>query len=69
MDKTIRQHVQDLEARIRFLNDALTSGDALNKGEVNDVEAELRAAQTALEYYQTALEIEKRIFASISRPN
>jgi len=60
MDKTVRLHIQELEARIHQLSVQMM--DERNaRSERNRLEAELRVAQQALEHYRQALEFEKKL--------
>ncbi len=59
MDRSLREHIASLERLIETLSvEMMSAGDL---GKRNRLEAEIRAACTALEHYRTALEIETRL--------
>jgi predicted transcriptional regulator len=60
MDKPVRQHIKDLEARVQFLGLQLMDGQK-PQAERNGIESELRVAQQALDYYRAALELEGKL--------
>ncbi len=60
MDRPLREHISLLEQRIRDLNQEIME-NRLSAAERNHIEAEIRAAQHALEYYHRALEIEQQL--------
>lgn len=59
MDRTVREHVDDLERKVLTLNESLMRETHREKR--NELEAELRATQSAIEFYHSALEIESRL--------
>lgn len=60
MDKTLREHISFLEGRFRELNKAFME-NGLSLDQRNQIESEIRAAETALDYYRKALELEARL--------
>lgn len=64
MDRTLREHISFLESRVRQLNRELMENHHPLR-ERNRIESEIRAAQTALEFYRAARQIENR-FTSTS---
>jgi hypothetical protein len=60
VDKPVRQHIQDLEARVQFLGIQLMDSQK-PQIERNRIESELRVAQQALEHYHKALEFERKL--------
>jgi hypothetical protein len=60
MDKSLRDHVLDLEKRLGGLNARLTEkGRTLP--ERNNIESEIRATQLVLDYYLRALQLEREL--------
>jgi hypothetical protein len=57
MDRTLREHISELEQRIRDLN-TKSMENQLTQTERNRVESELRVAQQALNFYREGLELE-----------
>lgn len=62
MDLTVRQHIGNLEERLRNLN--LEFMDETDTTRRNLLESEIRAVELALSHFRTALELEK----TLSRP-
>jgi hypothetical protein len=60
MDQPLRQHVTELEKRIRQLSLEIMR-NRKTREERNRVEAELRVAQQALAHYQQAIQLENRL--------
>lgn len=60
MDRPLKEHVASLEQRIQNLNREIMQ-NRLTKIERNRVEAEIRAAESALRHYRKALEIEHQL--------
>jgi hypothetical protein len=60
MDRPVREHLFALHERIQLLNHMLME-NRLSLAERNHVEAEIRAAQLAIEYYRKALELEQQL--------
>jgi hypothetical protein len=59
MDITVREHINRLESRIQRLNREIMDNRA-SKDERNRLEAEIRAATSALTHFRAALEIENQ---------
>lgn len=57
MDRTLREHISDLEQRIRDLSTRSMENE-LTRTDRNRVESELRVAQQALNFYREGLELE-----------
>jgi hypothetical protein len=60
MDRTLREHISELEQRIEKLNARFMEND-LTRTERNRVESELRVAQQALNFYREGLELELQL--------
>ena len=60
MDKSLRQHIIDLETRIERLTQEMMRNQK-SRTELNSIEAELRIAQQALELYQSAVKTEAQL--------
>jgi hypothetical protein len=59
MDRTVREHIQILETKRSLLSGRIM--DENEKAQRNQLETELRAIESALALYRSALEIESRI--------
>jgi len=59
MDRTVGQHMQALEQKLNLLNARIM--DESDRAECNQLESELRAVESALTHYRSALEAEERI--------
>ena len=59
MDKTVGQHMQALEQKLNLLNARIM--DENDRAKRNQLESELRAVESALTLYRSALEAEERI--------
>jgi hypothetical protein len=59
MDRTVGQHIQALEQRLNLLNARIM--DESDRAKRNQLESELRAVESALGHYRSALEVEERI--------
>ena len=59
MVRTVRQHVEELEQRLRILNSRIMEEQNIRK--CNDLQSELRAVESALVLYKSALELENRM--------
>jgi len=57
MDRTIREHISELEQRIEKLNMRCMEND-LKQTERNRIESEIRIAQQVLNFYREGLELE-----------
>ena len=60
MDRSLRDHVTDLEKRISDLNRKLME-DARTLTERNEIESNIRATQLVLDYYLRALQLEREL--------
>jgi len=60
MERPLNEHIAFLEHRMEELNREIMQ-NRLSKIERNRVEAEIRAAETALSYYRRALSIERTL--------
>jgi putative heme iron utilization protein len=59
MDKTVREHIQNLEQKRNLLSaHVMDEADAKQR---NQLESELRAVEAALKFYRDALETERRL--------
>lgn len=59
MDRTVREHIQILEAKRSLLSGRIM--DERDRTKRNQLETELRAVESALTLYRSAIEIESRI--------
>ena len=59
MDKTVREHIQNLEQKRNLLSTRLM--DEADAKQRNQLESELRAVEAALKFYRDALETERRL--------
>jgi uncharacterized protein YfkK (UPF0435 family) len=59
MDMTVGQHMQALEQKLNVLNAGIM--DENDRAKRNQLESELRAVESALMLYRSALEVEERI--------
>ena len=59
MDRTVREHLDDLQRKILSLNARVMIETNLEKR--NELETELRAVQSVIEFYHSALEVENRL--------
>jgi hypothetical protein len=59
MERTIREHIENLERRLNLLNTRIM--EESDVGRRNHLESEMRAVEMALEHFRAALEIEKSI--------
>ena len=57
MDRTLKQHITELERRIDQLSHEMMQ-NRKTRTERNRIESELRVAQQALEHYQQAFKLE-----------
>jgi hypothetical protein len=60
MDRPLREHIKNLEHRLKKLNETVMA-NRLSQPDRNRVEAEIRAATLALSHFQTALELESSL--------
>ena len=59
MDRTVGQHMQALEQKLNVLNAGIM--DENDRAKCSQLESELRAVESALTHYRSALEAEERI--------
>ncbi len=59
MELTVRQHIENLEERLRELN--LEFMDETDTDRRNRLESEIRAVELALSHFRTALDLEKSL--------
>ena len=59
MDRTVGQHMQILEQKLNLLTARIM--DENDRFKRNQLESELRAVESALTLYRSALEVEERI--------
>jgi hypothetical protein len=60
MDKSLRDHVLELEKRLGGLNATLMEKGRTLAGR-NNIESEIRATQQVLDYYLRALQLEREL--------
>jgi flagellin-like hook-associated protein FlgL len=60
LDKAVGQHIEELERRIQQISVQMMDGKK-TQSDRNHLEAELRAAQQAVESYRKALEFERKL--------
>jgi hypothetical protein len=60
MDRTVRDHISHLEARLSSLNTEMME-QARTRVERNRIESEIRVAELALSHYRKALELEQQL--------
>ena len=61
MDRTLREHLEGLEAKRQLLTAQLMDEEPGSLKARRDLEAELRAVESALTLYRSAFEIEGRL--------
>ena len=61
MDRTLREHIEGLEQKLQVLTAQLNEQDTGNLQARGELEAELRAVESALTHYRAAFEIEARL--------
>ncbi|MBV8893518.1 MAG: hypothetical protein JO266_16365 [Acidobacteria bacterium] len=59
MHRTVAEHIQSLEEKRELLSGRIM--DERNKAKRNQLEAELRAVESALTLFRSALEVEARL--------
>jgi len=59
MDRTVRQHIEWLEARLHTLTDTLMASD--KRESANAIETEIRAVDLALGHYRAAVKIDQHV--------
>ena len=60
MDRTIRQHLQLLEALVLNLSEQSMS-NGLSLDERNEIESQIRATRVVIDYYRQALHMEGQL--------
>jgi hypothetical protein len=60
MDRTVREHISDLEQRFLKLNEEMMRRQS-TLIERNRLASEIRAVELALSYYRAALHLEQRL--------
>ena len=60
MNRTVSEHIRELEDRIKQLNEEVM-GEGLTLANRNQIEAEIRVAQMALSHYRSAIELGRRL--------
>ena len=61
MDRTLRQHIEDLEQKLQVLSAELMDEEPGKVKSRGELEAQLRAVESALTLYRSAFEIEARL--------
>ena len=61
MYRTVQEHLQKLEQRLGEISGRIMIEH--NKSKRNQLESELRAIESAITHYRSALEIESNVFA------
>ena len=59
MDKTVGEHIRNLESRRQLLHEE--SMKNLSQERLNEIEAEIRAITTAISHFLSAIETEQQI--------
>jgi hypothetical protein len=61
VERPLREHIQQLEARLEALNAQIMRDGQATREEINELEAEIRAVNLALNHYRAAIEIEQSL--------
>jgi hypothetical protein len=61
MDRTLRQHIEDLQQKLQVLTAQLMDEEPGKVKPRYELEAQLRAVESALTLYRSAFEIEARL--------
>ena len=61
MERTLKEHLDWLQARLKTVNEQLMDCDS--RTQANRLQVEIRAIELAIAHYQAALEIENRIIS------
>ncbi|HKR85798.1 MAG TPA: hypothetical protein VJS37_16690 [Terriglobales bacterium] len=61
MNRTVQEHLQKLEQRLTEISGGIMIEQ--DKSQRNQLETELRAVESAIAHYRSALEIESQVFA------
>ena len=67
MNRTVQEHLQKLEQKLTEISGRIMVEQ--DKSARNQLETELRAVESAIAYYRSALEIELRVFAATTGLN
>ena len=62
MHRTVAEHIRDLEEKRNLLNSRMM--EERDKARCNQLEAELRAVESALTLFRSAIEVEARVSAN-----
>ncbi len=62
MNRTVQEHLQKLEQRLTEISGRIMIEQ--DKSKRNQLETELRAVESAIAHYRSALEIESHVFAA-----
>jgi hypothetical protein len=62
MHRTVAEHIRDLEEKRNLLSSRMM--EERDKARCNQLEAELRAVESALTLFRSALEVEARVSAN-----
>lgn len=65
MNRTVQEHLHQLEQKLTEISGRIMTEQ--DKSRRNQLEAELRAVESAIVHYRSAIEIESRVFASSER--
>jgi hypothetical protein len=60
MERTLAEHIGALEQRLNLISTQIMQENDTNRR--NQLESEMRAVQSALTHYRSAVEIENRVF-------
>ena len=60
MNKTVGEHIRDLESRRQLLHEQSMKGE-LSQERRNEIEAEIRAITTAISHFLAAVETERKL--------
>ena len=63
MDRTLRQHIEDLQQKLQVLSAQLMDEEPGKVKSRGELESELRAVESALTLYRSAFEVEARLVA------
>jgi hypothetical protein len=62
MDKTVGEHIRELETRRQQLRDE-TMKDGLSLVRKNDIDSDIRAIDLAISYFRAALETKQQVMS------
>ncbi len=60
MNRTLGEHIAELESRIRRLNEEAME-QHLSRVDLNRIEADIRATNLALTHFRTAIDLERQL--------